>query len=136
MSLVEWNEKLSVGVSIIDDEHKKIVAMLNELYGAIQSKQTEEALGKVLDGLVAYTASHFNHEEALFAKTGYAGAAEHKKEHASLTEQVLAAQKRYQESATGTLPIEVLNFLRKWLLTHIHCTDKKYGPHLNANGIK
>jgi len=32
--------------------------------------------------------------------------------------------------------MEVLNFLRKWLLNHIQGSDKKYGPHLNAKGIK
>ena len=136
MPLVEWNEALSVGVSIIDDEHKKIVGMLNELHDAMLARQSNEALGKVLDGLVAYTASHFKHEEALFAKTGYAAAAEHKKEHADLTRQVLNVQKKYQEGTTATLSIEVLKFLRKWLLVHIQDSDKKYGPHLNARGIK
>ncbi len=136
MPLVEWNETLSVGVSIIDDEHKKIVGMLNELHDAMLARHSEEALGKVLDGLVAYTASHFKHEEALFAKTGYAAAAEHRKEHADLTRQVLDVQKKYQEGATATLSIEVLKFLRKWLLVHIQDSDKKYGPHLNARGIK
>ena len=136
MPLVEWNEKLSVGVSIIDDEHKKLVGMLNELYDAMQARHSEEALGEVLDGLVAYTTHHFNHEEALFAKTGYAAAAEHEKEHADLARHVLDVQKKYQEGDTGTLSAEVLNFLRKWLLTHIMASDKKFGLYLKANGIK
>ncbi len=136
MTLVEWNEKLSVGVAIIDDEHKNLVGMLNKLYDAMQAKHSEEALGKVLDELVAYTASHFKHEEALFAKAGYPAAAEHEKEHTDLTKQVLDVQKKYREGATATLSTEVLNFLRKWLLTHILGSDKKYGPHLNAKGIR
>ncbi len=41
MPLVKWNEKLSVGVSIIDDEHKNLVEMLNELYDAMLSKKSE-----------------------------------------------------------------------------------------------
>ena len=52
MSLMEWNEKLSVGVPSIDAQHKKLVAMLNELYDAMQAKHSQEALGKVLDGLI------------------------------------------------------------------------------------
>lgn len=136
MPLVEWNEKLSVGVSIIDDEHKKLVGMLNQLYDAMQTKQSDDALGRVFDGLVAYTAYHFEHEEALFAETGYAAVAEHEKEHADLTKQVLDVQRKYQEGATATLSTEMLNFLRKWLLTHIMGSDRKFGPHLNANGIR
>jgi hemerythrin len=136
MTLVEWNEKMSVGVSIIDDEHKNLLGMLNELYNAMVSKQSDEALGKVLDGLIAYTVYHFKHEEALFARTRYPAAAEHEKEHADLTKQVLDVQKQYREGASATLSTEVLNFLRKWLLAHILRSDKKYGLHLNANGIR
>jgi hemerythrin len=136
MALMEWNEKLSVGVAAIDAEHKKLVSMLNALYDGIQAKHSKEALGHVLDGLINYTASHFKHEETLFAKTGYAAAAEHKKEHDDLTRQVLEVKKKYQEGTSAALPIEVMNFLRKWLLTHIQGSDKKYGPHLNAKGIK
>ncbi len=136
MLLVEWNEVLSTGVSKIDDEHKQIVGMLNELYDALQAKQSEEALGKVLDGLLAYTAYHFEHEESLLAQTGYPGAAEHKNEHDDLTNQVLLMQKENREGKSVTLPIELLNVLRKWLLTHILVSDKKYVLHLNANGIR
>lgn len=136
MSLMEWNEKLSVGVPSIDAQHKKLVAMLNELYDAMQAKHSQEALGKVLDGLISYTASHFKYEEELFAKTGYHDASEHKKEHDDLTKQVLAVKKKYQEGASTSLSMEVLNFLRKWLLNHIQGSDKKYGPHLKAKGIR
>ncbi len=46
MSLMEWNEKLSVGVPSIDEQHKKLVAMLNELYDAMQAKHDQDALAK------------------------------------------------------------------------------------------
>ncbi len=136
MTLMEWNEKLSVGVAEIDAEHKKLLSMLNELYDGIQAKHSKEALGHVLDGLIDYTASHFKHEETLFAQTGYAAAAEHKKEHDELTTQVLEMKKRYHEGGSPALPLEVMNFLRKWLVIHIQGSDKKYGPYLNAKGIK
>ncbi len=136
MPLMEWNEKLSVGIPTIDAEHKKLVAMLNDLYDAMQAKQSQAILGRVLDGLISYTASHFKHEETLFARTGYPAAAEHKKEHDDLTKQVLDVKKKYQEGGAATLSMEVLNFLRKWLLNHIQGSDKKYGPHLIAKGIK
>jgi len=71
-----------------------------------------------------------------FARTAYPAAAAHKKEHDDLTKQVLDVKKKFQEGATATLSMEVLNFLRKWLLNHIQGSDKKYGPHLNAKGIK
>ncbi len=135
MALMTWNDKMSVGVAMIDDEHKKLVAMLNELYDGVQSGHGKDALGKILDGLISYTAGHFKHEEKLFADTGYPAAAAHKKEHDDLTKQVLDVQAKYKSGATGTLSLEVMNFLKNWLVNHIQGTYKKYGPHLNAKGI-
>ena len=55
MPLMNWTEKLSVGVAVIDDDHKKLVAMVNELYDAMQAGRGKDTLGRILDGLVQYT---------------------------------------------------------------------------------
>ncbi len=136
MPLMVWNNNLSVGVAVIDEDHKKLVAMVNELYEAIQGGHGRDALGKILDGLVSYTVMHFAREEKFFLETGYADAIAHKKEHADLTRQVLDVQAKYKAGATSTLSLEVMNFLKNWLVQHIQGSDKKYGPHLNAKGIR
>ena len=136
MPLMTWNEKMSVGVVALDNEHKKLVAMVNELYDGIQAGKGTDALARVLDGLISYTAAHFKHEEEFFAKTGYPATAAHKQEHDALTKQVLDVQAKYKAGATGTLSLEVMNFLKNWLINHIQGSDKRYGPHLNAAGIK
>jgi len=135
MPLMIWTDKMSVGVAKIDEEHKTLIRMLNELYDGVHSGHGKEALGRTLDGLIAYTDRHFKYEEKLFAETGYPGAAAHKKEHDNLTKQVLDVQAKYQAGATGTLSLEVLTFLKTWLVTHIQGSDKKYGPHLHSKGI-
>jgi len=131
-----WTDKLSVGVKVIDDDHKKLVSMVNELYDGITAGHGKEALGKVLDELVNYTKFHFKREEDFFAKTGYPAAVAHKKEHDDLTTQVLDVQAKYKSGAMATLSLEVMNFLKNWLVNHIQGSDKKYGPHLNAKGIQ
>ncbi len=135
MALMEWNDKLSVGVAELDNDHKKLVAMLNDLYDSIKAGRGKDKVGSILDGLVAYTATHFAREERFFAQTKYPATAEHMKEHAHLTAQVVAVQKKYKEGATSVVSLEVMNFLKNWLLSHIQGTDRKYGPHLNAGGI-
>jgi hemerythrin len=136
MPLMQWNEKMSVGVSTFDNEHKKLIDLVNALHDGIQANRTPDVLGKVLDGLISYTATHFKHEEEFFAKSGYPASAEHKKEHDDLTRQVLDIQAKFKGGATGTLSLEVLAFLKKWLIGHIQGSDRKYGPHLNAKGFK
>jgi hemerythrin len=132
---MSWNPKLSVGVAVIDDDHQKLVSMVNELYDAIQAGRGKDSLGPTLAKLVDYTKFHFGREEDFMAKTSYPAAVDHKREHDGLTKQVLDVQGKYQSGAAATLSLEVMNFLKNWLLQHIQGSDKKYGPHLNAQGI-
>jgi hemerythrin len=136
MSLMTWTEKLSVGVDVLDDDHKRLVAMLNELYDAMLAGNGKDSLGRILDGLVHYTKVHFAREEKLFAETGYAARIAHKQEHDALTRQVLDVQQKYAGGATATLSLDVLQFLKTWLINHIQGTDQKYRPHLNGKGIR
>ena len=135
MPLMTWNEKLSVGVKMLDDDHKKLVGMVNQMYDAIGAGHGKDSVGKILDGLVDYTKTHFDHEEQFFAQTGYGETAAHKKEHDDLTKQVLAVQEKYKAGVTSCLSLEVMNFLKNWLVNHIQGSDKKYGPYLNSKGI-
>lgn len=135
MALMEWTEKLSVGVAALDEDHKKLVSMVNELYDAMLAGHGKEKLGPILDGLVKYTRFHFAREEKYFAQTGYPGSAAHKEQHDALTRQVLDVQQKYAAGATATLSVDVMHFLKKWLVTHIQGSDQSYRLHLNAKGI-
>jgi hemerythrin len=55
MPLMTWTEKLSVGVGVLDEDHKKLVGMLNELYDAMQAGHGRDSLGRILNALVQYT---------------------------------------------------------------------------------
>jgi hemerythrin len=130
-----WTPKLSVGVAVLDEDHKKLVGMVNELYDAMQAGHGKESLGPILDRLVDYTKFHFAREEKLFGQTGYPEAAPHKQQHDALTHQVLDVQRKYAAGAAATVSLEVMHFLRDWLINHIQGTDQKYRSHLNAKGI-
>lgn len=136
MPLMTWNDKMSVGIPSIDAEHQKLVSMLNELFDAVQAGRGRDALGKILDALIEYTKSHFANEERFMTQHSYPDFAAHKKEHEDLAKQVLDVQKKYHSGATATLGMEVMNFLKNWLIKHIQGTDMKYSPFLKAKGVK
>lgn len=135
MPLMTWTEKMSVGVKVLDDDHKKLVALINDLHDGLKAGHGKETLGKILDGLVSYTKFHFEREEQFFAKTGYPNSHAHKKEHDDLTRQVLSVQAKYKGGAVTTLSMEVMDFLKTWLTAHIQGSDQKYSAHLNAHGV-
>lgn len=135
MSFMEWSDRMSVGVKLLDTDHQLLVKMINELYDAMKAGHGKDSLGKTLNSLVHYTKVHFAHEEKFFVQTGYPAAADHKKQHDQLTHQVIEIQQKYQNGATSLLSVEVLDFLKDWLVNHIQGSDKNYGPYLNSKGI-
>ncbi len=137
MPLMEWNPKLSVGVNQFDNEHKQLLAMLNQLFDASQAGSAKDVLGKILDGLVAYTQTHFANEERYMKMHNFADYAAHKAEHDALAKQVLAVQAKYhQPGPSAALGMEVLTFLKNWLTKHIQGSDKKYTPFMLEHGVR
>jgi hemerythrin len=134
-AFITWTEKMSVGVALLDDEHKRLVSLLNDLHDGIVSGHGTERLGRVLDGVANYARIHFAHEEEFFAQSEYPAAAEHIKEHESMTRMVADIQDRYKKGKFDALSLETLNFLKDWLQNHVLGSDMNYTEHLNANGI-
>lgn len=124
---------MSVGVKASDDDHKKLVDLINLLHDGMREGHGKEVVGKVLNDLVSYTKVHFAREEEYFAKTGYP-AAEHKREHQSLVKQAVDLQARYY-AGDQALSVDTLTFLRDWLTNHIQVSDKAYSVYLNAHGV-
>lgn len=131
--LVEWSDQLSVGVVQIDNEHKKLVGLLNELNRALQAGTGQGALGGILEGLYQYTCYHFAHEEILFLGANYPDYEKHCKLHKILTTKVLEIYTDFQSEKSTVQPEQVLEFLKVWLSQHILGADKEFGMFLNAN---
>ena len=136
MPMMEWNEDMSVRVKVLDDDHKTLIRMLNDLYDGIVAGQARTALEDVIDGLMRYTKLHFAREERLFAETGFPGSAAHKAEHDLLTRRVMNLQTRFENGQSFELSMEAMSFLKSWLNNHIMGSDQAYGMHLNAKGIQ
>ncbi len=134
MPFIEFNETLKTNVALCDQQHQKLVALINDLHQAMKSGKGKEVIFQILSELVAYTDYHFKTEEDYFRKYAYPEALAHQKEHQELTETALALKSKV-EKGESVITIEVMNFLKNWLNNHILKTDKKYGPYLNAKGV-
>lgn len=129
-----WTSALKVNIKLFDDQHRKLVDMVNLLHDSMKLGKGNEILGPLLDQLILYTATHFSDEERLMRQHGYPDFARHKAEHEKLTCQTLELQKQYHSNSTA-LTVQVMSFLKDWLSSHIQGEDKKYGPFLNSKGI-
>jgi hemerythrin len=131
--LVEWSDQLSVHVDQIDGEHKRLVNLLNELNGAVQTGAGQAALSGVLNGLVNYTVYHFSHEEDIARRSRYPGYEKHRRQHEGFTAKVLQVHDEFQSGQSTGLPGEILEFLKVWLSQHIMGSDRELGDYINAN---
>lgn len=133
MSVVSWNSTLSVGHDEMDNQHKKLVELLNKLHSAMTEGQGREIVGRTLTELVRYTRVHFAAEEQVMKMAGYPELESHRELHAKLTEQAQQLLDRFNNGQPMN-PSEVLRFLWSWLQDHITQSDKKYGAYIAARG--
>ena len=134
MELVEWSESLSVGIAKVDEQHRKLIQMMEELDQAIRNNEGPEVVEDVLTNIFNYAQAHFAAEEELFRKYKYPEMALHELEHQRFIAKAFAFKERLNAKKPG-LSIELLNFLSSWVLNHIELTDKRYVKHLRDCGV-
>ena len=134
MSFFDWKPEYSVNIAEIDQQHQKLVAMLNMLHEAMQKGEGRAVLGRILTNLAVYTKTHFATEERLMKSHEYPDYAIHKEKHRKMTEVVHKHVEQF-ESQELKNPIEVFQFLKDWLKKHIIQTDMGYSAYLNSKGV-
>ena len=134
MAYIEWNDDLSIGVQMFDDEHKELVDILNTLHDGIVHDIDRLNLREIGVKLVEFTVLHFRHEEMYFEDFAYPKAEVHTAQHAAIKEQMLAYYERICAEHHPELSIELLDFVRDWLCMHIATADAELGKYLQAHG--
>lgn len=131
MSLFEWRSEYSLGHEAIDAQHKRLFELGNELHTAMIQGKGKGSLAATLDKLVSYTQTHFASEERLMQTHHYPEYPAHKAAHDALTARVVAFQREFAAGRVG-ITIELLQFLKDWLRTHIGETDRKVAMYLKS----
>lgn len=93
MALV-WREQMSVGNTLIDNEHKYLLEQVNAVERALNTEQNHDILVETLDHLVDYTKNHFDHEEQIQRKINYPDIEEHKREHRKIMMDLYVIKKK------------------------------------------
>jgi len=134
MALVAWNDGYSVKVRQFDEQHKKLMEIVNKLHDATRDNKGSKIQADVLTTLAAYAQAHFSDEERLMRHHYFPGFGPHKKAHDQLVTQVRNFQ-RQAETDGNAITQGVMIFLRDWLVQHIREEDAKYASFMNARGI-
>lgn len=133
--MIAWSDAFSVDIQEIDEQHKRLVDLINRLYEALADNHRQDVIGEIFDELVHYTRVHFSVEECLMRLFDYEGYEEHKRIHDAIVRRVLDLQARYR-AGEPKVGLELLFLLKDWLTDHIQRVDKLYADHLAAHGVK
>lgn len=127
-----WNdEELSVGVKLIDEQHKKLIRIINRLQDAIEQGHLDTAFMPTLESLEDYTRTHFRMEEEFMTLFNYPEYSTQKTGHSEF-EVHLQKFKVNPKESKDTL----IKYLNVWLYHHIMHQDRKLGEYLNSIGVK
>jgi len=134
-NLIEWSDNFSVQVTTIDRQHKRLVDLINKLHKAMRTGAARTVIAQVIGELVEYTQVHFKDEEKMMERAGYADLEKHKVQHFKFVEEIAQFQEKFNSGKT-MISMDVMKFLKDWLLNHIQGTDKKYSADMIKAGIK
>ncbi len=125
MALMNWNESLSVNVFELDEQHKDLINIINQIHESVANGLGNETLVPLVAGLVRYTETHFADEERFMRSFNYPDLPAHTIEHRDIRSKVLAVRDRFNYSQ-AILTGELMDFLLEWLVRHIRGADLKY----------
>ena len=128
---LEWSDSLSVGVPQMDEQHRKLVEILNRFYEAVEKGERDEAIEMLLKGAEEYTVFHFQSEENFMEEIGFPELEAHRKAHQNLVNEVRMAKEKHARGDRKAVR-GLAAFLLSWLYTHIAKTDRKYGEFYTA----
>jgi len=129
MPFYRWSESMSVGVALLDSDHKALIDTIDRLHFAVEAGEAPEILDQIFDALVAYVEHHFAREEAVLAACAYPGAAAHKAEHLKFAQDMRYTRDRYFRGEEAAIGRELLDYLKNWLSQHILVEDMAYRPY-------
>jgi len=142
MELLKWDdEKMGMGIDLIDGQHKKLVVIINDLAKAIDTNEDKERLFAIVDRLLEYTQYHFTTEEEYFDKFDFKESSLHKSEHKYFIEHFkgikrgLESKAKARDKAVIKLSAEILEYLVDWFINHITGSDREYMNLFKEKGL-
>lgn len=136
---LKWKPEYSVGIASIDEEHKRLLMLGEELMYMAEAPEHfdyYDNLLKIFDELREYTLYHFESEEKVLAENGYPDLESHRIEHIFFVKKLGRLEKKDIENLQKEAITDLLRFVADWVTAHILKTDKLYTDFLIEKGVQ
>lgn len=135
MAFIEWTQSYSVGIKMIDAQHKKLFSLINDFHDAKERGENDfNILDRLFLGLKAYVDFHFKTEEGYFDEFHYELTEEHTRQHKFYADKIDDFYEKFSEKGEPVTD-DLMDFLKDWISSHIKIIDKKYQKCFNEHGL-
>lgn len=134
MDTINWKNEFSVGIMEIDNQHKKLLAMINRLIAEQKQLTDPMTIAELLTEMTEYAEEHFHTEEFMMSEHGYNMKSEHELQH----QRFILKTRAFMDAADvgpNILSNALLDYLGSWLIQHILKEDMKYKEFFKSKGI-
>ncbi|AGC68546.1 hemerythrin-like metal-binding protein [Thermoclostridium stercorarium subsp. stercorarium DSM 8532] len=131
--MFKWNENYRTGIEVVDEQHKKLIdigAKLEDMLYAGDSLDYYDYIMETINELKDYADYHFTFEEKLMREHDYPELEEHRMEHLYFIKRIDRLAMEDIDSRQVSVISETLDFLARWLFSHILNSDMKYADFL------
>lgn len=132
MALIEWKDRMSVGVETLDHDHQRLIAFLNQLHDVIQGNDNHGSVSEIVRNLVRYTEYHFECEERLMRLARFPDYEEHARIHRDIRRRMVGFEQKFLAAPNENNVLPLFDFLSNWLMKHILREDMRYRPYLTG----
>jgi hemerythrin-like metal-binding protein len=129
--IIAWDQKYSIGITLIDIQHQKLFGYLNSYYESLSTGKAKDVINKVLDNLINYAVYHFSEEEKVMNSIKGSNFSSHFEEHRNFCLKV--SQLKAKVSLGEEISYELFDFMKDWVLTHVLKKKKKIGDAYKRN---
>jgi len=136
--MIKWTEDLSVGVDLIDNQHKELFNRINTLVDAIKQHVCKYKISDVIKFLEDYVHTHFAEEEKYMLKYEYHGYEFHKAQHEHFKKELSLLKPELIKLEGGSKPgsyelsMTTNQLVVDWILEHVSNVDKQLGRFLQT----
>ncbi len=137
MALINWNDDFSVGVKELDEQHQKLIAIINKLFALYSEKKFNNVdVNPIFKELMDYANQHLAAKEHDFTLYNYPKKDQHIAMHNAYRQKITELELDYKKENSEKTLYAINNFLNEWWVWHINNVDKEYTFYFNANGLK
>ena len=134
MESINWKDEFSVGVKELDDQHKKLLTMINKLIIEQKTLTDPKTIADLLTEMTDYAQVHFRAEEYLMAEYGYEQKTLQEKQHQDFIDKTISFCSA-SDIGPNILSTALLDYLGTWLVEHILQEDLKYKEFFRSKGL-